>query len=156
MALETLFIAGSIASLAGGLVGAVGQAQSLETQKAVAERNAVVARQTAEAEADRQRRNDLRAMASAQTAMASSGLLVTSGSSLAVLSDMAAQQAENQLQIRYGGQVKSADARNRATAYGQKATGALIGGASNFAGGAARSAYVYDSTWGGGNGRLFG
>ena len=156
MALETLFIAGSIASLAGGVVGAVGQAQSLETQKAVAERNAVTARQTAEAEADRQRRVDMRNLASAQAVMGASGLLASSGSSLSVLTDIASQQAENRLQIIYGGQVKSADARNRATAYGQKATGALIGGASNFAGGAARSAYVYDSTWGGGNGRLFG
>jgi len=148
MALSSLFIASSVASIAGAGLAAAGQYQSNKTQEAVASQNAITAELTANAEASRQERVDARALASAQAAMGASGVLASSGSSLSVLSDMAAQQAENVLQIRYGGQVQSANARNRATAYGQKATGALIGGGAKVAGGVASAAYTYKNTWG--------
>jgi len=156
MGLETLFIASSIASLGGTVLAAGAQSTAAKTQEAAARQNEIAAIQTSEAEAKRQARNDMRSLASAQAVMGASGVLAGSGSSLAVLTDMAAQMAENRLQIRYGGQVQAANARNRATAYGQQATGALVGGAAKFAGGAASSAYTYDSTWGGGKARLIG
>ena len=138
-----LFGMATAATAIGTGVSALSAYQGAKMQQATANYNAQVAQQTAAMEEDRQRRNDLRAMASAQTVMASSGLLATSGSSLAVLSDMAAQQAENQLQIRYGGQVKSADARNRASAYSQKAFGSLIGGGAKIGSGLLSANYEY-------------
>jgi len=147
MALSTVFLAGSAISLIGGLAGAAAQSQSLSYQQSVAQANAARATADASAQEDRQFRNDRRQVASARAAMGSSGLMVDSGSSLSVLSDMAAQQAENRLQIRYGGQTASANASNRATAYGQQATGALLGGATKFAGGIAQTSYAYGNAW---------
>ena len=155
MALSTLFVAASAVSGLGTLAGAAAQYQGLQAQKAGAEQNAKIAMAEANAEAARQARVDARARASALALMGSSGIMINSGSNLSVLSDMAAQQAENQLQIMYRGQAAAANAKNRATAYGQQATGALIGGGAKFAGGVASAAYTYDNTWGGGNGRLF-
>lgn len=138
-----LFGMATAATAIGTGVSALSAYQGAKLQQATASYNAQVAQQTAAMEEDRQRRNDLRAMAAAQTAMASSGLLLDSGSNLAVLSDIAAQQAENQLQIRWGGQVKSADARNRASAYGQKAFGSLIGGGAKIGSGLLSANYEY-------------
>jgi len=138
-----LFAMGTAATAIGTGVSALSAYQGAKMQQATANYNAQVAQQTAAMEEDRQRRNDLRTMASAQAAMGASGILATSGSSLAVLSDMAAQQAENQLQIRYGGQVQAANARNRATAYGQKATGSLIGGGARIGTGLLSANYEY-------------
>jgi len=138
-----LFALSTAATVASVGVAALSANQSARMQQATADFNAQVAQQNAAAEADRQRRNDVRALAAARASFASSGLLSSSGSSLSVLSDMAAQQAENQLQIRYQGQVSSANARNRSTAYGQQATGALIGGAGRAGAGLLSANYQY-------------
>ncbi len=138
-----LFTAATVAGAVGTGVSALAGYQASRMQQATANYNAQVAQQTAAAEEKRQARNDVRALASARASQAASGVLVDSGSSLSVLTDMASQMAENRLQIRYGGQVQAANARNRASAYGQQATGALIGGAAGIGTGLLSANYTY-------------
>lgn len=129
MAIETLFAISAGVSALGTGIGAISSYQAAKTQEATASANAAQARLMADAEAGRAERSAKRQLASARAAQGASGVLVGQGSSLAVISDMAAQHAENALNIRYGGEVNRANALNRASAYGQKASGALLGGA---------------------------
>ena len=138
-----LFAASTAVGLIGTGVGAVAQYQGYKAQQQTAAFNAAQARQTAAMEENRSRRNAQRQLASARAAQGASGVLVGQGSNLAVLSDLAAQQEENALNIRYGGEVNRANALNRATAYGQQATGSLIGGVAGVGKGLLGGAYEY-------------
>ena len=143
VASSTLFTLASVVGAVGTGISALSAYQSSKAQAAAESMNARIAIQNAELEADRSRRNAMRERASATASFGASGILVNSGSNLSVLQDMAAQQAENELNILYGGQVNSANARNRSTAYSSQATGSLIGGAAKAGAGLLGDAYTY-------------
>lgn len=143
MVTSTLFKIASVAGAVGTGLGAISSYQANRAQAAAASQNAQIAIQTSAIEADRSRRNARRDRASATASFGASGVLASSGSSLSVLQDMAAQQAENELNILYGGQVNSANAKNRATAYKGQGTAALIGGATGVGRGLISDSYTH-------------
>jgi len=152
MALNTLFAAGLATAGIGQAFSMFGQYQSAKAQQKAANQNAVLARQRAAAKESQYRRDAQRQMATARAKMAARGVLVEGSSSLDVLSDLASQHAERALLIRYGGEVDSINARNRASMYGTKATSSLISGTGQLASTGLLGAYAYGNEFGFGSG----
>lgn len=148
MALETLFTAAAIGSAVGTGVSAIGQYQSARASQATAQQNARIAQQNAALQEDQQRRSAKRELATARAQVAGQGVL-TNGSSLSVLSDMAGQFEERALLIRYGGEVESARASQRAAAFGSAATASAVRGVAGVGTGLLGSAYTYRNEFGG-------
>jgi len=119
--LEIIGALSAVASVASGVVGAMGaQQQGAATaaaanyQAQVATRNATVARQQATAEADDQRRENRRQLGAIRAAYGGSGIEMA-GSPLDVLEDTALEQELDVQRIGYRGELRAAGENDKAT-----------------------------------------
>ncbi|MCB9949172.1 MAG: hypothetical protein H6842_15325 [Rhodospirillaceae bacterium] len=116
-----LTVASTVASTIGTIRQASSEAAADRYNAAVLERNAVLARQQAAAEARRIRDAGARALGQQRVAFGASGVAVE-GTPLDVLGDTAATIELDALTARYGGEVEAANHRARAAALRSQAT----------------------------------
>lgn len=130
-----LEILGALASLASGVVSAMGamqqaeaQARSAEYNAKVQDRNAIIADQnrqhaiqTADVAAQDKRRENRRVLASVRAAYGTSGLEMA-GSPLDVLEDTALEQELSASRIKYEGTVRAREGAIQMLGYNEEAT----------------------------------
>lgn len=133
MATPTLIMAASAASAAGSVVQGISGFQQARFQSELAEQNADMARRRAEVQRGRLSREQRRRMGRARAIAGSRGVQVT-GSPLEVLSDQAAEAAEERALVSFGGEVKAREQEARASAARAQGTQSLIGGFTSAAG----------------------
>ena len=143
LTVKELMVGTMVASAVGTGISAMGQYQSSRMQEEAAERNAEIAKRDAAIKQSQYDRDARRVHASEMNKMAGRGLLLTSGSSLGVLADIAAQQQEQSLLIKYGGAAEAYQSTTRAKSYGAQARASAIGGAAKMGSGLLSSYYNY-------------
>lgn len=125
---------GAIASVIGGVVGAIGAMQSANAQARAAEYNAAVQRRNAQAilaqtdnEAADTVRENRRRMAAIRSQYGASGLELA-GSPLDVLTDTAIEQEYDVKKVRYAGQLEAIGKTDQAKLYTMEAKNARTAG----------------------------
>ena len=143
-------------AITSGITQANQQKDMYAYQAAVANNQAIAAQQSAQYEADRQSDKARRIKAQQETMFASSGMVGTEGSPLAIMADTAANAELDRLAILHNGQLAYLRGQNQATGYNymgevgantayMKAGSSLIGAATS-AVGAANSAGWFNDT----------
>lgn len=138
----TLTLIASGAAAAGTAATAVGSYQQGQSQANIAERNAELARRSA----DEQAQNKLleaRVMRSRQSAAYAGAGVDLTGSALDVISQTSSQYAKDALTLRYGGDIQAQALSEQAGMFRQQGTSQLIGGAFNTAGAAGKTYESY-------------
>ncbi len=111
----TLLLVGTALAATSSIVGAVTARKQARREanvaKAIGERNAVQILLTADAEEKRLRRLRLRELSAARMGFAVRGVSIGSGSTLDVLGDLASEQEEEALLVRFRGEQEAQQAR---------------------------------------------
>lgn len=123
----SLAIIGGVASAGSQIYGAQAQSASYKTQAAYADRQAEMAAQKGNYDANQQARQSDRQLANMRGQYLSSGIALT-GSATDVLEDSATQASLDEQAIRYGSQVQSDNYRFQAGLARSNAKSAQMGG----------------------------
>lgn len=124
MGVTALLIAGTAISAGGAIASGVAQRQSAQFQAAVAKQNASLARQRAALDEDRVRRQDRRLLGTIKAR----GAAQAGDFPLDLIADAASEIELDALLTRFGGELGSRDALNRAAAARASGQAALAGG----------------------------